>query len=195
MDNNNVPYLNLEYFFYAIYRFFVDFDITGLKPYLFSAWSVLQVLGFIFSILFIIGIIYTVEKIKAIRSAESAEHDAKVEPAFDETNQADPAMAERWNKVLKLSDSPSQSDWLVAIVEADIILDAMLDKMGYQGISIGDKLKRVEPSDFLTLNQAWEAHKVRNLIAHEGSSFVINQREAKRVINLYKEVFEEFYYI
>ena len=56
-------------------------------------------------------------------------------------------------------------------------------------------MKRVEPSDFDSLNEAWEAHKVRNIIAHEGLSYVLSENEAKRVFSQYKKVFEEFYYV
>jgi hypothetical protein len=46
-----------------------------------------------------------------------------------------------------------------------------------------------------TLNQAWEAHKIRNAIAHQGADFLLSEREAKRVVSLYREVFQEFDYI
>ena len=75
------------------------------------------------------------------------------------------------------------------------MLDEMLQRMGYRGESVGDKLKTIEESDFTSINEAWEAHKVRNQIAHRGSDFLITQREARRVADLYKRVFEEFRYI
>jgi hypothetical protein len=102
---------------------------------------------------------------------------------------------ERWMHIVQLLQSHNQNDWRQAIIEADIILEEMLEKMGYDGVTIGDKLKNVEPSDFLTLNQAWEAHKVRNRIAHMGMEFKVSHAEAEKVINLYQEVFDEFYYI
>ena len=71
----------------------------------------------------------------------------------------------------------------------------MLDKSGYRGEGIGEQLKSADKSDFTTIDDAWEAHKIRNSIAHEGASFMITEREAKRVIGLYKKVFEEFDYI
>jgi hypothetical protein len=67
--------------------------------------------------------------------------------------------------------------------------------MGYKGESIGDKLKKVERSDFITLDKAWSAHKVRNRIAHKGTAFVLSRGEAEEAIDNYKQVFEEFYYI
>ena len=81
-------------------------------------------------------------------------------------------------------------------MEADIILEEMLEKMGYvKGETIGDKLKTIEKSDFTSLDQAWEAHKIRNMIAHEGTDYILTEREAKRVVGLYEQVFKEFRYI
>jgi len=102
---------------------------------------------------------------------------------------------ERWNNVLAHIASTNQADWRLSIIEADIMLQDMLQKMGYQGLGVGDMLKNVEKSDFSTLDQAWEAHKVRNAIAHQGGEFVISHEEAQRVISLYSQVFQEFFYI
>jgi ribosomal protein L14E/L6E/L27E len=60
------------------------------------------------------------------------------------------------------------------------------------GDTLGERLKAVEQSDFDTIDKAWEAHKVRNKLAHEGGDFILTQREAKRIIALYKDVFDEF---
>lgn len=101
----------------------------------------------------------------------------------------------RWKKIVEHSASQSESDWRVAIIEADIILEDLLFKLNLPGDTIGEKLKAVEPSDFLSLNEAWEAHKARNNIAHAGSDFSLNQREIRRIVSLYEKVFKEFYLI
>jgi len=98
----------------------------------------------------------------------------------------------KWQLVQKHVESENQADWKLAILEADIMLADLLESMSLPGESIGEKLKAVEKSDFETLEQAWEAHKIRNAIAHEGSDFMITQREVKRITNLYKQVFDEF---
>ncbi len=70
----------------------------------------------------------------------------------------------------------------------------MLSKMEYPGESLGEMLKGVDKSRFKSLNSAWEAHKERNKIAHE-KNFSHTNRRTKEIINLYKEVFQEFNYI
>jgi len=72
-------------------------------------------------------------------------------------------------------------------------LDAVVTRLGYSGDTVGEKLKNIEESEFATLNDAWEAHKVRNEIAHENID--ISREDAIRVIMLYERVFREFEYI
>lgn len=101
----------------------------------------------------------------------------------------------RWLEIMRHIESYNPSDWRVAILEADILLFDMLSQMGYTGTSIGEMLKQVEPQNFLTLDDAWKAHKIRNTIAHEGSSYELSREEAERAIRLYQNVFNEFYFI
>ena len=149
----------------------------------------------VLSLVFFIGIVYCVEGLKAIRRRERETLDFRVEPAYETVDHGNPALSNRWESVMRHIESPNQNDWKQAIIEADIILDEILTTMGYRGESVGEKLKRVSAGDWKSLNEAWEAHKVRNQIAHEGSSFTLNEHEARKVINMYKKVFEEFYYI
>ncbi len=107
---------------------------------------------------------------------------------FPDTKVSNP----RWDRVLSHSLSANENDWRLAIMEADIMLGDLLETMQLPGETIGDRLKAIEKSDFLTLDNAWEAHKVRNQIAHEGMNHKITQKDVNRVIDLYKTVFEEF---
>ncbi|MBN2093785.1 MAG: hypothetical protein JW740_00195 [Candidatus Zambryskibacteria bacterium] len=102
---------------------------------------------------------------------------------------------EKWERIVKLSESENSSDWRLAIIEADIMLDELLEKLKLPGDTMADKMKVVEKSDFVTIDLAWEAHKARNKIAHEGNDFLVNQREIRRIISLYEAVFKEFYLI
>lgn len=146
-------------------------------------WKLLSIL---FSILFILGIIYLYMKIKKLRMNEKSLLYTEI------TNDKSLEVNPKWARILNHIESLNENDWRLAIIEADIMLDELLDKLFLHGETMGDKLKAVEKSDFTTIDNAWEAHKVRNQIAHEGSGFLLNQRDVHRVINLYKSVFEEF---
>jgi len=102
---------------------------------------------------------------------------------------------EKWERIVKNSQSENSSDWRLAIIEADIMLDDLLEKLHLPGDTMGDKLKAIEKSDFNTIEYAWEAHKARNMIAHQGEEYLLNQRECRRIISLYEAVFREFHLI
>jgi hypothetical protein len=87
------------------------------------------------------------------------------------------------------SDSPN--DWKLAIIEADIVLDTALKEAGYAGVSLGERLKSIAPSQLQSLDDAWQAHKVRNQVAHGGTDFVLTRRLAEDTIKQYRRVFAE----
>jgi hypothetical protein len=176
----------------APFEQYIDSAIIGVT----KAFGLLIGLSFPFSVAFILVIIYSVERLKQLRAIEKEKFDTPMEQAdLPVQAQGDPALAHRWSTVSTHIESENSNDWKQAILEADIMLDDLLTNIGYRGESVGEKLKRVDPAHFQTLGDAWEAHKVRNQIAHEGSAFALNQIEARRVIQQYRKVFEEFYYI
>ena len=98
---------------------------------------------------------------------------------------------ETWEHIREklLSDNPS--DWRLAIIEADIYMDKLLDTKGFHGDTTGDKLKSITPDQLGSVQIAWEAHKVRNRIAHDGASFSLTQPEARRVLSYFEIVFRD----
>lgn len=197
--DTTVPHLNTPTFdvFPALESIFhgLATSYPHLVTILYKTMGILMGLSIPVSLFFLIVIVYCVEQLKIIRKKEAQIYDLKVVPAYETVAAGDSALTHRWESVKRHIESQNQNDWKQAILEADVILDNVLTVMGYKGESVGEKLKRVEKGDFKSHDDAWEAHKVRNQVAHDGSTFVLSQYEAKRVINLYKKVFEEFYYI
>ncbi len=145
----------------------------------------LKILAVILSLVFIGFVVYSFRKINNI-------HANTRKLLYPESPEVKSAKNPEWERVLSHIESENESDWKLAIIEADIMLAALLVKLSLKGETIGDQLKSVEKSDFRTLDKAWEAHKIRNQIAHEGASYKLSKKEALRVLILYKEVFEEF---
>ena len=53
-----------------------------------------------------------------------------------------------------------------ALIEADKLLDYVMQAKGFKGENMGDRLKQ-NGSQFSDLNGIWSAHKLRNRYAHE----------------------------
>ncbi|HUY62394.1 MAG TPA: hypothetical protein VMV50_01210 [Candidatus Paceibacterota bacterium] len=154
-----------------------------------KVWLWIIGVGYALSVIALFVIIYTLFRLFDLRKREDEFYGTLV--AAPESAVAN----RRWEHIESLMEAGSPSSWREAITEADIMLDDMLSEQGYRGEGIGEKLRQVEPSDFDTLQDAWEAHKVRNQIAHEGSAFDLSETLARRTIARYESVFREFSYL
>lgn len=171
-----------------------DFSIFGIKisdaqkhlvPLFWKIFVYIELVAVLFSISLIFAVVYLYRKVVELRVSEKKKIYLEKSDTVSVNNNP------QWERVLGHIESTSESDWRLAVLEADIILDTLLDNMRLPGETMADKLKAVEKSDFTTIDSAWEAHKIRNQIAHEGD-YVLSQHEAKRVAGLYQSVFEEF---
>lgn len=195
-------YINLEYFFGKIYDFFyLIFHPSSHIPYLET--GIKLILAF-FSMFFIFVIVYTFVRLLEIRKKEHEHlhhevlefaHKHKEEEMKKWERGGGAFLNKRWDVVLKYLFSDSPGDWKLSIIEADSMLDGLLDQLGFNGDNLGEKLKSANQDTFRSLSSAWEVHLIRNKIAHEGEQFGLSQHEAKRVIALYEQIFREFGYI
>jgi len=150
------------------------------------------IIAYIYSIVLLVALGYIIMNLRTVIAAERDKYRPISVIPHEETRQI---RNNRWDRVLEHLHSENPNEWRLAVIEADVMLDEMVTSFGHVGDTLGEKLQNIEISDFLTLNQAWEAHKVRNVIAHAGSEFVLTEREAQRIIGLYEQVFREFHLI
>ena len=167
---------------------YLETEPNPVEKFILWIWSILSYVKWsiiLLCILLFTYIIYLNMKISPV-----LENERKMLYPVDSKTQ--PAVNPKWEKIVSHAESLNENDWRIAIIEADIMLAELLEKLSLPGDTIGEKLKAVEKSDFKTLDDAWEAHKIRNRISHDGQTFMINQRDAKVVIGLYENVFKEF---
>lgn len=186
-----VSFLNLQYIALAFYNAFTGLTLSALPSHLQSITDTLQAIGIGASLVLLVAIVYAHMRLEQLQiEAKHRRYDAIVEAAGKHG-----VHNERWAHVISLMTSTAPSDWRNAIIEADIILAELLNEHGVPGETIGEQLKNVHRGSFTTLDLAWEAHKIRNEIAHAGSTYALQEREARRTIDLFRQVFEEFSYI
>ncbi len=121
-----------------------------------------------------------------IKKAEA--QDEKTREAINESNHSRGIWTDRWKVVEGYMNDEMEVMWRLGIIEADNLLYDVLKEKGYAGNSLGDMMKE---ANFNSISQAWDAHKVRNRIAHDGSAYHLTDREARRVHGLYEEVLRE----
>jgi len=193
--------INFEYFLYLIYDLFVTLGQMIRDPNLLNLLQAkLDHLWWVFlsiSLPLLAGVIYFSLKTSKIWQQQ---HDRVygsaniIEDLKEELAVSLPKKNETWEKIVVLSGSDNPNDWKQAIIEADKMLEVVVNTFAVPGDNMGDKMKNIEKGDWQTLDEAWQAHKVRNQIAHE-HNFHLSQREARIAIANFEKVFKEFDFI
>lgn len=166
---------------------------TGWTPdTVLYVWGPLFPIAVLVCLLLACGIVYSAIRILQIRHAE---HLQFRKAAHTVAHTDVPRTQLRWQRVMEHANSTDEHKWRLAILEADIMLNELLDVLGYKGETMAEKMKQVARGDFHSIDAAWDAHKVRNRVAHEGSEHPLSEREKNRVIGLYQQVFREFNFI
>lgn len=155
-------------------------------------WGGLFPLAIGVSLVLTVVIMYCVLRIIQIRRIEHANFHRHAHTVHAEDV---PRTQLRWRRIMEHANSGDEHEWRLAILEADIMLNELLDILGYKGETMGEKMKQVNRTSFNSIDDAWEAHKTRNRVAHEGSEAPLSEREKNITINQYAKVFKEFGFI
>lgn len=165
------------------------FSFDSIASFINSVWLAYVIFAYILSILFLVIYVYGSIGKKQIEDLENELRERKERLYQEHFNSA--PKNKRVEDMLEHSNSDNPTDWKLAIIEADIILDELLKEAGYGGISLGERLRSISPTQLESLDDAWQAHKVRNQIAHGGADFILTQRLAQDTIKQYRRVFYE----
>lgn len=166
-------------------------DLTSLIG---NVYGIIVLISVVTCVVLIFGIFYSHFGMKVVQRKIDESVKVIADPGYTNMDDNQVQFSIRWKNAQNLLNSSSQNDWARAIIEADIMLDEILEKAGYHGDGVGEKLKKVEKGDLQSLDDAWEAHKVRNALAHE-ANFILTEKEAKRVMELFRRVFAEYFVI
>jgi hypothetical protein len=165
------------------------FSGGGFWGFLSSLWSVFSILAYIVAIILLV--LYVFASIRRnLYNDLMAQELRDAEELYTQKYQVSTKHS-RLQDVKANASSNNPNDWKLAIIEADIILDDTLKQKGYLGTSLGERLKSISGAQMSTINDAWEAHKVRNRIAHDGADFVLTKRLLDETISRYLRVFTE----
>jgi hypothetical protein len=182
--------LNVEYWYRLLYECLHGScygSLSQLSTLAAQLWLWIIVVGYALSVVGLFVIVYTTMRLFQLREREEKKYSTII-PSSETAGSAN----SRWKHIESLANGATASEWREAIIEADIMLDDALAGQGHIGDGVGEKLKSVEPAEVHSLQDAWEAHKVRNQIAHEGSAFDLSESLARRTIARYESVFREF---
>lgn len=146
----------------------------------FSHLGMLEFFGLVVALIFFAGIIYFI-----VETGWFTLRVDRFRHIVLQSNISRKEAQESWHRIEEQFYRGSESDLKVAILEADKLLNDALRDAGIMGIQLGDRLKKANAQQIPNLNELWQAHKLRNQIAHE-PNFKLKRDLAERALHIYE---------
>lgn len=162
---------------------FTEFLNAPLWGIVFALW---KGFAFVVTVLSFAGLAYVIVKSIGMQRSPQREPERQPAPTAPQARIA----RDRWTKLIEKLEASPIKDYKLAIIEADALVDSVLKMYGFPGETMGERLKALTPAQFPNLNMLWEAHKIRNDIAHDPSQEV-SAKSGHDALRIYKRVLEE----
>ena len=163
-------------FFETIVDFFHN-DFSGIVDYL-------RVIGLLIGLAFLGGAIFSWIRMLNLSLYVKDKH----EEHFNIVKERQSPRLVRWETISGMFKSPESTNWRMAIIDADSMLEELVTEMGHHGDSFGEKLMSLRRDGISWTDAAWEVHLIRNKLAHEGSNYPLTDREAFRAYKIYENI-------
>src|SRR5262249_49039427 len=143
MDQNDITYyqygVNVEGILNALWQLLTGGDVgataNSFVTLLLHIWQIYSIIAFLISALLLFGLIYAKMRYSELEHHQHEDfHHAEEKYAHAHAHSS---KNQRWEDALVHTDSENPNDWRLAIIEADIILEGVLNSLGYSGLTIG----------------------------------------------------------
>lgn len=144
-----------------------------------------KIISGFFSAIFFIGVVILAVKINLLGQAAVLISEAMNVSAVPKRR-----LLKKWEGIQKKLRKGDDASMRLAVIEVDKMFDELVQRMGYHGNTMGERLEKIDASQFSQIQGIWEAHKLRNSIVHD-SDFTLTREDAERVIKTYEEVLKD----
>lgn len=94
-------------------------------------------------------------------------------------------ISKRWNKIKKKMESESESEYKLAVIEADDFLAEVLEDRGYEEKTFEEAVKKAGRLMASDIDEIINAHQVRNSIVYD-PSYKLDLEQAKKIMGVYE---------
>lgn len=163
-----------------------SFTALSQNIYVYRFILALKIISGTIATLSIIGIVYVLSKSLKLRR----EHLGDVpQSQVSSAPQVHPFALE-WSGIHSRLETATDADAALIIIDADALADRILRELGLPGETMGERLISLGDQKFKAIDDLWDAHKIRNQIAHEGAKN-ITYSDAAYALAKYEKAFKE----
>lgn len=95
-----------------------------------------------------------------------------------------------WNRIRARMESGMESEYKLAVIEADSLLDDTLKRMGYRGQTVGERLDNLTAATLPNIEEIRVSHQTRNNIIHD-PDYRLSLDEARKTLEVYEQAFRD----
>ena len=95
-------------------------------------------------------------------------------------------LAKQWAKIVARLESGLESEYKLAVIEADSMLTDVLQASGYAGEGLADRLKQLTPIILSNVDEILESHKIRDSVVHD-PNYKLSEEEAKKAVSVFEK--------
>lgn len=167
--------------------------LPGVVPWhaLAAAYKALAaVVSFFAFVGIIIVLIRSVQFTKRIRSKQVPGAASEQAGAPPESETGEKIARDAWAEIVRKLEAHPEEGYRIAIIEADALVDSVFKAYGYPGETMAERLRSLPPGELQILTHLWEAHKLRNEIAHD-PAYKFDARRGHEALRIYKQALTE----
>ena len=112
------------------------------------------------------------------------------QPTETEQNVNATPHAGAWDDIVRFANSVRESEWKLSIIQADKLVDGVLKEKGFHGETMGERLMMIKPDQLQSLQDLWDAHKLRNLLVHD-TQYKVTHEQVLAAIRSFERVLRE----
>lgn len=98
--------------------------------------------------------------------------------------------AKAWAKIRRRLETGIESEYKLAVIETDSMLDDILKRMGYEGEGLGERLEKLTSAALPNIEKVWQAHKIRNNIIHD-PDYKLTLEETREILDIYQKALRD----
>lgn len=157
-----------------------------LNPQITGWFATLRIIFMILSVLFAVAIIYFVRKNTFYRRLilDDASEFMNFKPVGVSN------IERNWGKVMARLETGLESEYKLAVIEADTMMDDILKKMGFAGETLGDRLTKVTTATVPNLMDITKSHQIRNNIVHD-PDYKLSLDQTRKTLSAYEKAFRD----
>lgn len=160
--------------------------LKGVGVDLPSLVNTLRTVGIISTIIFGVLFLWVILKLRRYFTEQAAQLKAQLRPP----QAAESVYDAKWKEVKEHLGSFRDAEWKFAVIEADRLVENILQEAGFMGEDMGEKLKGIDQGQLRSINDLWSAHKLRNIIAHD-PDYQVQQRDAREAVGNFEKALRE----